>query len=66
MFRIDQIVSVSTFIRNFREIAQRLRLRHEPLLLTQRDGGYIVVMDGAFFEDIMDARKRIQSMPEDL
>lgn len=66
MFRIDQIISATTFIRNFREIAKRLRLHAEPLLIAQRDGTFIVVMDGAFFEEVMDARRRMQRMPDGL
>jgi hypothetical protein len=62
MFRIDQIFSATTFIRSFREVAQRLASAPEPLLITQRDGRFIVIMDGQFFEGIMDARHRLLSI----
>ena len=48
MFRIDQILTATTFIRSFKEVAQRLLLNPEPLLITKRDGGFIVIMDGVF------------------
>jgi hypothetical protein len=59
MFCIDQIISATMFIGNFREIAKRLGLHAEPLLIAQRDGSFIVVMDRAFFEEVMDAGRRI-------
>ena len=67
MFRIDQILSATTFIRSFREVAQRLAATPEPLLITQRDGRFVVVMDGEFFEGIMGARLqllRVQDAPK--
>jgi hypothetical protein len=48
MFRIDQILTATTFIRSFKEVAYRLSLNPEPLLITKRDGGFIVIMDGDF------------------
>jgi hypothetical protein len=65
MFRIDQIISATTFIRSFGEIAKRLFDNQEPLLIAQRNGRFIVVMDAAFFEGMMDARAQIQSMEDD-
>jgi hypothetical protein len=62
MFRIDQILSATTFIRSFREVADRLSAHPEPLLITTRDGRFIVIMDGDFFEGIMDARSQLPSM----
>ena len=62
MFRIDQILSATTFVRSFREVAQRLASTPEPLLITQRDGRFIVIMDGEFFEGIMGARYELQSL----
>jgi hypothetical protein len=62
MFRIDQILTATTFIRSFREVAQRLASMPEPLLITQRDGRFIVIMDGDFFEGIMGARDKLQSL----
>jgi hypothetical protein len=64
MFRIDQILSATTFLRSFKEVAQRLVSTSEPLLITQRNGGFIVIMDGQFFEGIMRARHHILSMGE--
>ena len=61
MFRIDQILSATTFLRSFREVAERLCSIPEPLLITQRDGRLIVIMDGEFFEGIMGARHELLS-----
>ena len=56
MFRIDQILSVTTFLRTFKEVAHRLYSNPEPLLITQRSGRFIVVMDGDLFQELLDAR----------
>jgi len=60
MFRIDQIMTVTTFLRSFREVANWLAKNNEPLLITQRNGRFIVVMDGEFFEGVMGAREQIR------
>ncbi len=62
MFRIDQIMTVTTLLRSFKEVAQRLSSNREPLLITKRDGGFIVIMDGDFFEGIVSAQSQLQSM----
>ena len=61
MFRIDQIFSATTFVRSFREVARRLASTPEPLLITQRSGRFMVIMDGEFFEGIMGARHQLLS-----
>lgn len=66
MFRIDQIVSATTFIRRFRENAERLFVNQEPMLIAQRNGRFIVVMDADFFEGAMDARRQVQSRRDEL
>lgn len=53
MFRIDQIVSSSQFIRHFRDLANHLSESCEPLLITQKNGRFLVVMDGEFFEGLL-------------
>lgn len=68
MFRVDQFLSATTLIRCFKEVAQRLALGREPLLITKRDGRFLVVMNGELFEGLMDARDRavrIQADSED-
>jgi hypothetical protein len=48
MFAMDQIISATTFIRHFREVAKWLSKNSAPLLITQRNGRFLVVMDGDF------------------
>jgi hypothetical protein len=62
MFRIDQIMTATTFLRSFKGVAERLSSTLEPLLITKRDGGFIVIMDGEFFEGIMSAQSSLQSL----
>jgi PHD/YefM family antitoxin component YafN of YafNO toxin-antitoxin module len=55
MFRINQIVSSSQFIRHFRDLANHLSKSCEPLLITQKNGRFLVVMDAEFFEGLLAA-----------
>ena len=59
MFRIDQIMTATQFVRSFREIANYLSRTSIPLLITQKNGRFLVVMDGEFFEGLMDTRARV-------
>lgn len=61
MFRIDQIMTATQFIRSFREVAKHLSRTPAPLLITQKNGQFLVVMDGEFFQGLMDARERVLS-----
>ena len=61
MFRVDQIVFASDFVRHFRAFARRLRDFNEPLLITQKNGEYLVVMHAEFFAGLLSARERIVS-----
>ena len=59
MFRINQIMTATQFIRSFREIRAFLSRNPEPLLITQKNGRFIVVMDGEFFEGLMETRAQL-------
>lgn len=59
MFRIDQIMSATQFIRGFRSVAKFLATNPEPILITQRSGRFIVVMDAQFFDGLMRVRDSI-------
>jgi hypothetical protein len=61
MFRIDQILTATTFIRHFQQVAKVLFENQEPLLLTQRNGRFLVVMDADFFQGLMDAHHRVHN-----
>jgi hypothetical protein len=55
MFGIDQIISATTFIRHFRKVAKSLSENSAPLLIAQRNGRFLVVMDGEFFTGLINA-----------
>ena len=59
MVRIDQIMTATQFLRSFREVAAFLSQNPEPLLITQKSGRFIVIMDGEFFEGLMEGRAQI-------
>ena len=60
MFRIDQIMTATQFSHSFRQVADYLSRNPEPLLITQKNGRFIVVMDGEFFQDLMDTRAEMR------
>jgi hypothetical protein len=64
MFRIDQIMSATQFIRTFRHVARFLARNPEPILITQRTGRFIVVMDGEFFDGLMRVRDTVSICAE--
>ena len=64
MFRIDQIITSSQFIRHFRELAGHISKSDEPLLITQKSGEFLVVMSGNFFEGLMSAHSKAQSFKD--
>ncbi len=59
MFRINQIMTATQFVRSFREVGAFLSRNPEPLLITQKNGRFIVVMDGEFFEGLMEGRAQL-------
>jgi PHD/YefM family antitoxin component YafN of YafNO toxin-antitoxin module len=64
MFRINQIMTATQFVRSFREVAAFLSHNPEPLLITQKNGRFIVVMDGEFFEGLMDGRAQLTQVQD--
>ncbi len=64
MFRIDQILNATTFVRYFRHVAERLSRNPEPLLITQKNGRFIVVMDGEFFVGMLEGMAVVKSSGE--
>ena len=60
MFRIDQILTATQFLRSFREVAEFLAKHQEPLLITQRNGRFLVIMDGEFFDGVMRASESVR------
>jgi hypothetical protein len=56
----QRLVSATTFIRSFREVAEHLSQHPEPTLITKKNGRFIVVMDGEFFEGLLSALHRVE------
>jgi hypothetical protein len=59
MFRINQIMTATQFVRSFREVGAFLSRNPEPPLITQKNGRFLVVMNGEFFEGLMEGRARL-------
>jgi hypothetical protein len=64
VFRIDQIITASQFIRYFREIAGHLSESSEPLLITKKNGEFLVVMNGDFFEGLLLAHSKAETLQD--
>jgi PHD/YefM family antitoxin component YafN of YafNO toxin-antitoxin module len=52
-------MTATQFIRSFREVANYISRTSEPLLITQKNGQFLVVMDGEFFQGLMETRARV-------
>ena len=53
MFRTHQIITATQLIRHFRELAKHLSDSGEPLLVLRKEGGSLVVLDAAVFEELV-------------
>jgi hypothetical protein len=58
-FRINQIMTSTQFGRSFREVTAFPSRNPEPLLVTQENVRFMVVMDGEFFDGLMEARAQV-------
>jgi PHD/YefM family antitoxin component YafN of YafNO toxin-antitoxin module len=52
-------MTATQFIRSFRQVANYFSRSPEPLLITQKNGRFLVLMNGEFFEGLMDTRARV-------
>lgn len=56
MFRTDQIVTSTQLIRHFRALARRIEKTHEPLLISQRNSQFLVILEAGIFENLLVAQ----------
>ncbi len=52
MFRSSQIVSATSLVKRFGEISRHLRCHPQALLITQRSGDYLVLVNAEIFEEM--------------
>ena len=60
MFRSSQILTRNALLKHFKEIAEHLKQYPQPLLITQRNGEALVLVNAEIFEDLLE-----RSLPED-
>ena len=66
MFRVGQILTPTKFIKNFKTIASHLAQYPQALLVTQRSGRHLVVMDAELFDQMMErAHQNSFEIPQD-
>ena len=56
MFRTDQIITGTNLQRKFLELSRILRHEPQALLITQKKGGHLVLVNAEIFEDLVQAR----------
>ena len=54
MFRIGQIITPTKLIRNFSRIADHLAQYPQALLILQRSGQHLLLMDAELFDQMME------------
>ena len=52
MFKLGQILTTTKFIRNFHRILKELEGCPQPVLITQRNGCHMVLVNAEIFEDL--------------
>jgi len=63
MFRVGQIIAPTTLIKKFSTIARHLAQYPQALLVTQRSGKHLVLIDAELFDQMME---RCAKTPEQL
>ena len=53
MFTTDQIISANQLVRNFARISRRLEHSSEALLIHQKSGHFLVLVNAEMFEDLV-------------
>jgi len=56
MFKTNQIISVTQLIRNFRRISWDLATNPQALLITQKKGEHLVLVNADIFEDLVEVK----------
>ena len=56
MFKLGQILTTTQLIRNFHRVTQELKTDPQPVLITQRSGYHLVLVNAEIFEELMNAK----------
>lgn len=56
MFRSNQIISATTLIKKFSDIALDLKYRPQAVLITQKSGLKLVLLNVEIYEELLDFR----------
>ena len=56
MFKLGQILTTTQLIRNFHRVTQELKIDPQPVLITQRSGHHLVLVNAEIFEELMNAK----------
>lgn len=54
MFRVGQILTPTKFVKNFKKVALHLAQYPQAILITQRSGRHLVIMDAELFDEMME------------
>jgi len=62
MFKTSQIISATRLLREYKGISQYLLSYPQPLLITHKKGGHLVLVSAEIFEDLFE-RSLCESPP---
>jgi len=63
MFKLGQIITSTQLLRRYREILRLLEVEPQPLLITQRNGAHMVLVNAEIFEELTLARLHSDGIP---
>ena len=64
MFKLGQILTSTQLFRRYREVLNLLAAQPQPLLITQRNGHHMVLVNAEIFEDLLFAKLRADGIVE--
>jgi hypothetical protein len=66
MFKTNQIISATHLVRNFKRISWHLSTHPEALLITQKKGEHLVLLNAEIFEDLLEFKLKMDISSEEL
>ncbi len=62
MFQIGHIISASHLVRKFQRVSNYLKDTREPILVSQRNGPFLVVMNAYEFERLIFENMKVKGL----
>lgn len=66
MFQLGQIFTASQLLKNFRKILSQLEIDPQPILITQRNGAHMVLVNAEIWQETLAARLKSDGLSQDI